>query len=113
MYGTGYNNWVLFHANRYGRADMRSSRARIAKMNLLSYAESLVARPFSMGREAPPFVGATPATLGDKRRAVALGKGRPPLGRRGAADAVAAPRDEAGAGAAAVSSGHGGGDKLL
>ena len=80
MYGTGYNNWVLFHANRYGRADMRSSRARIAKMNLLSYAESLVARPFSMGKEAPPFVGATPATLGDKRQAVALGKGRPPSG---------------------------------
>ena len=88
---------------------MRSSRARIAKMNLLSYAESLVARPFSMGTEAPPFVGATPATLGDKRQAVALGKGRPPSGDEAPQTRRAAPRDEGGAGAAAFSSRHGGG----
>ena len=41
MYGTNFNNWVLFHANDYGRAGMASSKARVAKMNLLEDAENM------------------------------------------------------------------------
>ena len=54
-------------------------------------------------------MGATPATLGDKRQAVALGKGRPPSGDEAPQTRGGAPRDEGGAGAAAFSPGHGGG----
>ena len=44
MYGTNFANWVLFHANDYGRAGMASSKARAAKMNLLKDAMAMAAR---------------------------------------------------------------------
>ena len=63
MYGTGYNEWVLFHANRYGRAGNGASRARVAKMNLLAYAEALRQRRLQVAGAAPPYKVASFASL--------------------------------------------------
>ena len=59
MYGTNFNNWVLFHANDYGRAGLESSKARIAKMKLLTDAENMVAQHADARkpRDRWPYVG--------------------------------------------------------
>ena len=44
VYGTNFDNWVLFHANDYGRAGMASSKARAAKMRLLDDAVAMAER---------------------------------------------------------------------
>ncbi|KAH8082114.1 hypothetical protein JL720_8641 [Aureococcus anophagefferens] len=59
MYGTNFDNWVLFHANDYGRAGLESSKARIAKMKLLTDAENMVAQNADARkpRDRWPYVG--------------------------------------------------------
>ncbi|KAH8069967.1 hypothetical protein JL721_5509 [Aureococcus anophagefferens] len=59
MYGANFNNWVLFHANDYGRAGLESSKARIAKMKLLTDAENMVAQNADARkpRDRWPYVG--------------------------------------------------------
>ena len=85
MYGSDFNNWVLFHANDYGRAGLGSSKARVAKMTLLADAEAMQAHAPGAKRPRdrwppPPYVGpcalAGSAQHADCRALVAQGRGR-------------------------------------
>ena len=42
MYGLQEKEWIMFHANDYGRADLSPARARTAKMNLLADVTAIV-----------------------------------------------------------------------
>ena len=67
-YGSNFRNWVLFHANDYGRAGLEASKARTAKMNLLRNADELFAEVPNPSRRAEQRWHYVPTGSAPKRR---------------------------------------------